>query len=108
MTRSTTEGVLVQAWLLAARRDRNLLAQYGPEGMWWTAEEMRDLRRPTLGLGKQKSLLERCPVTDSRHRINHASSVSAHSTPLARFLLSLTSINDCRERFRFTLFATTT
>jgi hypothetical protein len=28
--------------------------------------------------------LERCPVTDSQRRINHASSVSAHSTPLAR------------------------
>jgi hypothetical protein len=29
------------------------------------------------------SLLERCPVTDSQHKINQVSAVSAHSKPLA-------------------------
>jgi hypothetical protein len=38
----------------------------------------------TVMVNAEPIRLERCPVTDSRHRIDQASAVSSHSTPLAQ------------------------
>jgi hypothetical protein len=54
-----------------------------PERINWITQKTRNARWSSPWLVRQTSLLELCPVTDSLHRINQPSAVSAHSTPLA-------------------------
>ena len=56
----------------------------------------------TLVAGRRSVRLERCPVTDSQHGINHASAVPAHSTPSHAAVIAVancTIISEVGARF---------